>query len=137
MFFTKVFSQSFLVFFHMCPSTPETWKLIPFQGDIRRGYTKTVVELFRDQVYNMGSFLRDLLYPPFQCSACCLLQYQKVNSEIFFHPSQNCITYPRYLSQALGPGALGRPRGSGWRGRWEGGSGWGTHVNPWLFHLNV
>ena len=20
----------------------------------------------------------------------------------------------------------------GWRGRWEGGSGWGTHVNPWM-----
>ena len=24
----------------------------------------------------------------------------------------------------------------GWRGRW-GGSGWGTHVNPWLIHVNV
>ena len=41
------------------------------------------------------------------------------------------------MRQALGPGALGRPRGSGWRGMWEGGSGWGTHVNPWLFHFNV
>ena len=41
------------------------------------------------------------------------------------------------MRQALRPGALGRPRGSGWRGRWEGGSGWGTHVNPWLFHFNV
>ena len=41
------------------------------------------------------------------------------------------------MRQALGPGALGKPRGSGWRGRSEGGSGWGTHVNPWLFHLNV
>ena len=38
------------------------------------------------------------------------------------------------MRQALGPGALGKPRGSGWRERWEGGSGWGTHVNPWLFH---
>ena len=28
------------------------------------------------------------------------------------------------MRQALGPGALGRPRGSGWRGRWERGSGW-------------
>ena len=27
---------------------------------------------------------------------------------------------------------LGRPKGMGWGGRWEGGSGWGTHVNPWL-----
>ena len=41
------------------------------------------------------------------------------------------------MRQALGPGALGKPIGSGWRGRWEGGSGWGTHVNPWLFHFNV
>ena len=41
------------------------------------------------------------------------------------------------MRQALGPGALGRPRGSRWRGRWEGGSGWGTHINPWLFHFNV
>ena len=21
--------------------------------------------------------------------------------------------------------------------RWEGGSGWGTHVHPWLIHVNV
>ena len=42
-----------------------------------------------------------------------------------------------YMRQALGPGALGRPRGIGWRGRWEGESGWGTHVNTWLFHFNV
>ena len=41
------------------------------------------------------------------------------------------------MRQALGPGALGKPRGSGWRGRWEGVSWWGTHVNPWLFHSNV
>ena len=32
------------------------------------------------------------------------------------------------MRQALGPGALGIPRGIRWRGRWEGGSGWGTHV---------
>ena len=41
------------------------------------------------------------------------------------------------MRQTLGPGALGRPRGIGWRGRWEGGSGWGTHVNPWLIHFSV
>ena len=41
------------------------------------------------------------------------------------------------VRQALGPGALGRPRGIGWRGRWEGGLGWGTHVYPWLIHFNV
>ena len=41
------------------------------------------------------------------------------------------------IRQVLRAGALGRPRGIGWRGRWEGGSGWGTHVNLWLIHLNV
>ena len=37
----------------------------------------------------------------------------------------------------LGRGALGRPRGIRRRGRLEGGSGWGVHVNPWLIHVNV
>ena len=41
------------------------------------------------------------------------------------------------MRQVLGPGALGRPRGIEWRGRWEGGSGWGIHVNPWLIYVNV
>ena len=41
------------------------------------------------------------------------------------------------MRQVLRAGALGRPRGMGWRGRQEGGSGWGTHVNPWLIHVNV
>ena len=39
--------------------------------------------------------------------------------------------------QVLRAGALGWPRGLGWGRRWEGGSGWGTHVNPWLIHVNV
>ena len=41
------------------------------------------------------------------------------------------------MRQVLGPGALGRPRGIGRRGRWEGGSGWGIHVKPWLILVNV
>ena len=41
------------------------------------------------------------------------------------------------MRQVLRVGALGWPIGMGWRGRWEGGSGWGTHVNPWLIHVNV
>ena len=32
------------------------------------------------------------------------------------------------MRQTLGHGALGGPGGSGWRGRCEGGSGWGRHV---------
>ena len=41
------------------------------------------------------------------------------------------------MRQALGPGALRKRRGRGWRGSWEGGSEWGTHVNPWLIDFNV
>ena len=41
------------------------------------------------------------------------------------------------MRQVFRAGALGRPRGMGWGGRWEGGSGWGTHVNPWLIHVSV
>ena len=42
-----------------------------------------------------------------------------------------------YMRQVLRAGALGRPRGMGWGGKWEGGSGWGIHVNPWLIHVSV
>ena len=41
------------------------------------------------------------------------------------------------MKQVLRAGALGRPRGMGRGGRREGGLGWGTHLNPWLNHVNV
>ena len=41
------------------------------------------------------------------------------------------------MRQVFEAGALGWPRGMGWEGRWEGGSGWGIYVNPWLIHVNV
>ena len=41
------------------------------------------------------------------------------------------------MRQVLGPDALGRPRIIWWSGRWEGGSGWRIHVNPWLIHVNI
>ena len=37
------------------------------------------------------------------------------------------ITSPGWMHETS---ALGRPRGIGWSGRWEGGSGWGILVNP-------
>ena len=37
------------------------------------------------------------------------------------------------MRHVLRAGALGRPRGMGWGGRREEGS----HVNPWLIHVNV
>ena len=37
----------------------------------------------------------------------------------------------------LGAVAWGRSREMIWGGRWEGGSGLGTHVHPWWIHVNV
>ena len=37
----------------------------------------------------------------------------------------------------LGAGALGRPRGMIWGGKWEEGSGWGTHVYLWWIHFDI
>ena len=37
----------------------------------------------------------------------------------------------------LGAGALGRPREMVQGGRWEGGSGLGTHVHLWRIHVDV
>ena len=37
----------------------------------------------------------------------------------------------------LGAGALGRPRGMVWGGRWKEGSGWGTHVYLWQIHFDI
>ena len=34
------------------------------------------------------------------------------------------------MRQALGPGELGKPRGSGWRGRWEGEIRMGNTCKP-------
>ena len=41
-------------------------------------------------------------------------------------------------SRAFKASVLGQHRGMGWGGRWEGGFRmWGTHVHPWLIHVNV
>ena len=39
--------------------------------------------------------------------------------------------------RVLRASALGWPRGMERGGRWDGGSEWGTHVHPWLIHVNA
>ena len=43
----------------------------------------------------------------------------------------------RCMKQGTQGRCTGTTRGMGWGGRWEGGSGWGTHVRPWLIHVNM
>ena len=48
------------------------------------------------------------------------------------------ITSPRWMHETSAQGwCTGKTRGMGWGGRWKGGSGWETHVNTWLIHVNV
>ena len=56
---------------------------------------------------------------------------------VYYHMWNRSPVQVRCMKQVLRAGALGWPRGMGWGGRWKGGSGWGTHVNPWLIHVNV
>ena len=42
-----------------------------------------------------------------------------------------------WCMKQLGAGALGWPWGKELGGRWKGDSGWGTHVYPWLIHVNI
>ena len=57
--------------------------------------------------------------------------------QVYYQGVKQITSQVGCMRQVLRAGALGRPRGMGWRGRREGGSGWGTHVNPWLIHVNV
>ena len=48
------------------------------------------------------------------------------------------ITSPGWMHETSARAwCMGRPRGIRWRGKWEGGSGWGILVNPWMIRVNV
>ena len=69
-----------------------------------------------------------------------LKTYQLPDKEIVLlgiYPKKFIDNAQRYTFENVYGSILEAPRGIGWRGRWEGGSGWGIHVNPWLIHVNV
>ena len=48
------------------------------------------------------------------------------------------ITSPGWMHETSAWGwCTGKTQRTGWRGRLERGSGGGTHVNPWLIHVDV
>ena len=48
------------------------------------------------------------------------------------------ITSPGWMHETSAQAwCTGKTQRNQWRGRWEGGSGWGIHVTPWLIHVNV
>ena len=56
---------------------------------------------------------------------------------VYYHMWNRSPVQVQYMRQVLRAGTLGWSWGMGWGGRWEGGSGWGTHVHPWPTHVNV
>ena len=56
-------------------------------------------------------------------------------NNIIYETSRQSRFDARYL--LLGAGALGGPRGMVQGGRWEEGSGWGTHVYLWGIHFDI
>ena len=66
------------------------------------------------------------------CTLSC-----NVHKHVHYQVWNRSLVQVGCMRQVLGAGALGRPRGMGWGGRREGGSGWGTHVNPGFIHVNV
>ena len=65
-----------------------------------------------------------------------MFQENSIETRILSRVKQ--ITSPGGMHETGAQGwCTGKTQRNGWGGRWEGGSGWGTHVNPWLIHVNV
>ena len=62
---------------------------------------------------------------------------RKASKHVYYQVWNRSPVQAGCMRQVLRAGALGWPIGMGWGGRWEGGSGWGTHANPWLIHVSV
>ena len=104
-------------------------------------HTHTLSQFPASSVSSMGSeyVLKPLESCPDALYATLHQGYSKSQESTDLKPDlAGDLFRPRWcMRQVLRPGAQGRPRGIGWRGRWEGGSIWGIHVNPWLIHVIV
>ena len=56
---------------------------------------------------------------------------------VYWHMWNRSPVQLRCMRQGAQGWCTGMTLRDGMRGRWEGGSGWGTHVHPWLIYVNV
>ena len=70
---------------------------------------------------------------------CILSRVKEITSPGWMHETsaQTWCTGKTQRDQAEREVGGGIGMGHTCKGRWEGGSGWGTHVKPWLIHVNV
>ena len=65
-----------------------------------------------------------------------MFRENSIETYILSRVKQN--TSPGWMHETSAWGwCTGKTQRDWWRGRCEGGSGWGIHVNPWLIHVNV
>ena len=62
----------------------------------------------------------------------CSKPYSVQNSVLYI-----CVSFFVLHETSARAWYTGKTQRNRWRGRWEGGSGWGILVNPWLIHVNV
>ena len=74
-------------------------------------YAKQETQMYRSLLDSVGEG-EGGIFQENSIETCILSRVKQITSPGWMHAC------PR---QALGPGALGRPRGIRWRGRWEGG----------------
>ena len=99
-------------------------------------YNSVNPKSFWNKVFKEWTFDSSINLCLFFCSAYRVIINIFLNS-IYYQGWNRSPAQVGCMRQALGPGALGRPGGSGWSGRWQGASGWGRHVNSRPFHFNV
>ena len=118
-------------------SRQEYWSGLPFPspGDLPSLSNKYILSINRIK-WRVNYWKRGSLW--------CLnlhvnIQWYVFQIRLTFTSCQPCLI--ALFSETMGNGnlfkELGQPWGMGWGGRWEGGSGWGTHVHPWLIHVHV
>ena len=73
------------------------------------------------------------------CLYCCLAHRVVVTilKYVYYHMWNRSPVQVRCRKQGTQSWRIRTAQRDGMRGRWEGGSGRGTHVHPWLIHVNV
>ena len=115
-------------------SRQEHWRGLPFLLQCMKMKSESEVSQSCPTLNQPGSSVHGIFQARVLEWVAIAFSVETSSKMYFWNRSPAQVGYMRHM---LGAGALGRPRGIGWGGRWEGGSGWGTHVSPRLIHVNV
>ena len=92
---------------------------------------RLLLSILLEKYFFQNDFIVWIL-PPTMSSVTSLTRIISIQGHLF-QKTANTPDSPAYLGPTDGWHHTFHLRG----GRWEGGSGWGTHVHPWRIHVNV